>query len=82
MYQLPMLDHVERLSVLTKCETCSRTGENIPLSELNKKPKPVITENQFLVVTPFNEDMDPMEALKLSKRLVCCTVCGTLRLIN
>lgn len=41
-----------------------------------------ITEQEFIKVVPNSPDVDPMELLKLSKRLVCCTKCGTLRLIN
>jgi hypothetical protein len=67
MYRLP-LEEVELVS--TKCPTC-------------KKP----TENEYVTVTPtmygetFTND-DALNALKLTKRLVLCTECGTLRLIN
>jgi hypothetical protein len=68
MYRLP-LEGVE--SVSTKCPTC-------------KKP----TENEYVTVTPMKDDYEPgnnedaLNLLKLTKRLVLCTECGTLRLIN
>lgn len=53
-------------SVSTKCPT-------------EKKP----TEHEYVLITPAQDDeVDPMELLKLTKRLVLCTECGTLRLIN
>lgn len=66
MFRIPPLDHVEEGSVSTKCPTCK-----------------VPTEQYFKVITPFNtEDTDPLSALKLSKRLVICSQCGNMRLIN
>lgn len=66
MYQLPYTDHEERKSFSTKCNVC-------------KKP----TEQEFIKITPLVEtEADPMELLKLTKRLIICTECGTLRLIN
>jgi hypothetical protein len=43
----------------------------------------VVTDQEFVLITPVVDgDVDPMELLKLTKRLVLCTSCGNLRLIN
>lgn len=53
-------------SVSTKCPTCKK-----------------VTQQEFLKVMPMTDSpVDPMDQLKLTKRLVLCTECGTLRLIN
>ena len=41
-----------------------------------------MTEHVFIRVQPENPEADPMEILTLAKRLVLCTNCGNLRLIN
>jgi hypothetical protein len=42
-----------------------------------------VTEHEYTKVMPVaDHDEDPMTLLKLTKRLVLCTECGTLRLIN
>lgn len=67
MYRLP-LEGVE--SVSTKCP-------------VEKKP----TAHEYIKITPAQESADlsqedAMQLLRLTKRLVLCTECGTLRLIN
>lgn len=65
-FLFPPLDHVAEESTSTKC-----TKEGVP------------TEHVFKVVTPFNPEAEnPLEALKLSKRLLICTSCGNMRLID
>lgn len=43
-----------------------------------------IQPHEYVKITPADDsgEIDPMESLKLTKRLVLCTSCGTLRLIN
>lgn len=78
-YQLPYTDHVDRLPVSTKCNTCTENAK----SELGEgAPKVVQTEQEFIVITPYADGVDPMKLLELAKRLVICKQCGTLRLIN
>jgi hypothetical protein len=67
MYQLPYTQNEERTSVSTKCNTCKE-----------------ITPQEFIKITPFSDDPDikALTLLELTKRLVICTQCGNLRLIN
>jgi hypothetical protein len=68
MYQIPYLDGEEREEVTTKCTVCKE-----------------MTDQQFIKVVPMFDAVtqdDVLNLLKLAKRLVVCTECGTLRLIN
>lgn len=56
----------ERKSASVKCSECK-----------------VITAQEWVKLTPAETaPVDPMELLKLSKRLTVCTVCGTMKLIT
>lgn len=54
-------------SVSIKCTTCK-----------------AVTEHQFEVIKPtvVDEEVKPLELLKLAKRLTLCQTCGLLKLIN
>lgn len=53
-------------SFSTKCPTCKE-----------------MTHHIYTKIEPLSDEpADPMEMLKLIKRLTLCTKCGTLRLIN
>lgn len=65
-FQLPFTDEEPRDLVSTKCPTCK-----IPTEQEYHKVAPIATE-----------PMDPIEHMKLIKRLVICTQCGNMRLIN
>jgi hypothetical protein len=67
-FSLPYVDHQPRESVSLKC-----TNED------NE-----VKEHAFLVIQPENHDeqVDPLEVLKLAKRLIICTSCGAMKLIN
>lgn len=82
MFHIPYSDNEERRPHSTKCNVCTEKDH-----ELNKGKEPkgvVVTEHEFIVLTPVEDEptTDPMELLKLAKRLVICTQCGTFRLIN
>jgi hypothetical protein len=78
-FQLPYTDHVDRLPVSTKCAPCTAKAKE---ANPEAKSSPVITDQEFIVITPYADGVDPMELLKLAKRLVICKQCGTLRLID
>lgn len=82
-YQLPYTDHVDRLPVTTKCNTCTDAHNKPGKREDGLQKKEIVqTEQEFIVITPYAEGVDPMKLLELAKRLVICKKCGTLRLIN
>lgn len=61
------MGEVEFRPATTKCSVCKRS-----------------TETEFITVMPnnFAADSNPMDRLKLAKRLSICTQCGNLRLTN
>lgn len=67
MFHLPYTDGVPRESTTLKCTNCKET-----------------TEHESLKIVPVPDDvsMDPLEVLKLSKRMVICTKCGLLKTVN
>ena len=66
MFLLPPSVTGNRELVLTKCPT-----------------EKSVTEQEFVVLeVTTTEPVEPLELLKLNKRLVICTSCGTIRLIN
>lgn len=69
MFLLPpaLMDAPDSGSTNTRC-----TVEEVP------------TEHVWAIVTPDVEDeeVDPLKLLQMSKRLMCCTSCGNLRLMN
>lgn len=67
MYLMPYLDGEERVSVSTKCTNCKS-----------------IQEHQAIRIIPMTDgpDTNPMDLLKLAKRLTICTNCGLLKTIN
>lgn len=58
-------------------------GESQPASVKCTKCE-TVTPHEWIKITPAMGDVmiDPMELLKLTKRLTLCTQCGTLKTIN
>lgn len=69
MFQLPPLDEVQPpTSSSIKCTKCEK-----------------ITDHEWVKIQPHVEDLnsiEPMDLLKMTKRLSICTTCGTMRLTN
>lgn len=67
MFVFPMVLTDDADSVSTNC---------------TKEKKP--TTQQYVKIIPevYDEEINPIDLLKLSKRLMICTSCGNLRLID